>query len=150
MKNWLKKITGIEAKEQKLALIETAYHAELKRIENEKEQLEKEKKAIANKKLSPKDRATKAGEPYIDILSVDIDKENPSYGNFELDWNDYFIAKLRSMGYPGETDEVVVDLWFQSVCRNILTETWEQEVANRDNVRYISRRDLGDGKTEVR
>ena len=54
------------------------------------------------------------------------------------------------MGYPGETDEIVVDLWFQSVCRNILMETWEQEVANRDNVRYISRRDLGDGKTEVR
>jgi hypothetical protein len=66
-----------------------------------------------------------------------------------MDWNDHFIKKLRSMGYPGESDEVVVDLWFQSVCRNILTETWEQEVANRDNVRYISRRDLGNGKTEV-
>ena len=102
------------------------------------------------KKLSPKEQATKNGEPYIDILKVDLDIENPSYGSFEMDWNEHFVNKLRSMGYPGETDEIVVDLWFQSVCRNILTETWEQEVANRDNVRYISRRDLGDGKTEVR
>ena len=46
-------------------------------------------------------------------------------------------------------NETVVDLWFQSVCRNILMETYEQEAANRDNVRYINRKDLGDGKTEV-
>lgn len=145
MKNWLKKITGIEAKEQMAAVA-----AERERLEEEKEQFKKEKTVIANKKLSPKEQATKNGEPYIDILSVEIDPNNPSYGSFEMDWNDHFIKKLRSIGYPGESDEVVVDLWFQSVCRNILTETWEQEVANRDNVRYISRRDLGDGKTEVR
>ena len=145
MKNWLKKITGIEAKEQMAAVA-----AERKRLEEEKEQFKKEKTVTANKKLSPKEQATNNGEPYIDILSVEIDPTNPSYGSFEMDWNDHFIKKLRSMGYPGESDEVVVDLWFQSVCRNILTETWEQEVANRDNVRYISRRDLGDGKTEVR
>jgi hypothetical protein len=101
------------------------------------------------KKLSPKEQATKDGEPFIDILTVEIDADNPSYGSFELDWNDHFVKKLRGMGYPGETDEVVVDLWFQSVCRNILMETYEQETANRDNVRYINRKDLGDGKTEV-
>lgn len=101
------------------------------------------------KTLSPKERATKNGEPYIDILKVNLDNENPSYGSFEMDWNELFVNKLRSMGYPGETDEIVVDLWFQSVCRNILMETWEQDVANRDNIRYINRRDLGDGKTEV-
>lgn len=106
-----------------------------------------EKKPV--KKLSPKELATKNKEPYIDIMSVEIDNDNPSYGSFELDWNDYFVQKLRGMGYPGETDEVVVDLWFQSVCRNILMETWEQDLANRDNVRYINRKDLGDGKTEV-
>lgn len=108
-----------------------------------------ESKKPAVKKLSPKEQATKEGEPYIDILSVDIDNDNPSYGSFELDWNDHFVKKLRSMGYPGDSDEVVVDLWFQSVCRNILMETYEQETANRDNIRYINRKDIGDGKTEV-
>ena len=119
----------------------------LKKILSNKKKPEPKKPAA--KKLTPKERATKAGEPYIDILTVEIDADNPSYGSFELDWNDHFVSKLRNMGYPGDTDEVVVDLWFQSVCRNILTETWEQEIANRDNIRYINRKDLGDGKTEV-
>jgi hypothetical protein len=107
-------------------------------------------KKSSRKKLSPKEQATKNNQPYIDIIKVEIDSENPSYGSFEMDWNEQFVAKLRNMGYPGNSDEVIVDLWFQSVCRNILMETWEQDVANRgDNVRYINRRDLGDGKTEV-
>lgn len=98
---------------------------------------------------SSKEQATRNNEPYIDIVTVSIDTDNPSYGSFELDWNQHFVKKLRSMGYPGDTDEVVVDLWFQSVCRNILMETWEQDAANQDNVRYINRKDLGNGKTEV-
>lgn len=100
-------------------------------------------------KLTPKEQATKDGEPYIDILTVDIDSENPSYGSFELDWNEHFVKKLRGMGYPGADDETVVDLWFQSVCRNILMETYEQDAATTDNVRYINRKDIGNGKTEV-
>lgn len=139
---WLKKLTGLDKEEQRLA-------KEKAQLTEEKEQLEKAIAANKKKKLSPKELATEEGEPYIEILKVDIDTDNPSYGSFEMDWNEHFIKKLRSMGYPGDTDEIVVDLWFQSVCRNILTETWEQEVANRDNIRYINRRDLGDGKTEV-
>lgn len=119
-----------------------------KLVRDKKKKSETGKKS-ETKKLSAKEQATKNNEPYIDILKVDLDIENPSYGSFEMDWNEHFVNKLRSMGYPGETDEIVVDLWFQSVCRNILMETWEQDVANRDNIRYINRRDLGDGKTEV-
>lgn len=103
----------------------------------------------AVKKLSAKEQATKNNEPYIEIIKVEIDNDNPSYGSFEMDWNEQFVTKLRSMGYPGDKDEVVVDLWFQSVCRNILMETYEQEAANRDNIRYINRKDIGGGKTEV-
>lgn len=108
-------------------------------------------KKVEKKKLTPKESATRAGEPYVEIVKIDIDKNNPSYGSFELDWNEHFIKKLRSMGYPGETDETVVDLWFQSVCRNILMETYEQDAANRssDNIRYINRKNIGNGKTEI-
>ena len=102
------------------------------------------------KKLSPKEEATKNNEPFIEILKVEIDPADPSYGSFEMDWNEQFVTKLRTLGYPSEAeDEIVVDLWFQSVCRNILMETFEQESASPDNIRYINRKDLGDGKTEV-
>jgi hypothetical protein len=161
MKKWLKRITGLEKIETAILI------AERERIAKEEEvnRLHKEQVAAVAKaelavkqakkqqelaKLSPKKRATKDNEPYVDIVKVELDADNPSYGSFELDWNEHFVKKLRDLGYPGDSDEVVVDLWFQSVCRNILMETYEQDAANRgDNIRYINRRDLGDGKTEV-
>lgn len=114
-------------------------------------QEEKPKKTSKPKK-SEKQIATDKGEPYINVIGLEVDKANPNYGSFELDWNEYFIRSLREKGYPGRTDEDVVDLWFQNVCRNVLLETYEQEQANiaqSDNVRYINRKNLGDGKTEV-
>lgn len=101
---------------------------------------------------SPKEIATEKGEPYINILAVDIDKKNLSNGSFELDWNDTFIKELRAAGYPGKTDEDVVDLWFRNICRNVLAESYEQEIAQKtptDNVRYINRKTGDDGRTEV-
>lgn len=130
--NWFKKILGVDKLEAEL-------DAAKKQLEEKTKQEDKSEKEIA----------TENKEPYVTILAVDVDKEDPSYGSFELDWNEYFILKLQRMGYPGDTDEVIVDLWFQSVCRNILMETWEQDVANQENIRYISRKDLGNGKTEV-
>lgn len=139
MKNWIKKILGVADLEEDLRNAKQA----LAQVEIEK---------VNQQKLSPKEVATAAGEPHIEIVAMELNTDNPSLGSFELDWNAQFIKKLRAMGYPGPTDEVVIDLWFQDVCRNILLETYEQEQANRavgDNIRYISRRDLGGGKTEV-
>jgi hypothetical protein len=101
---------------------------------------------------SPKEIATEKGEPYIKVLSVELDKKNMANGSFELDWNDTFIKELRAAGYPGKTDEDVVDMWFRNVCRNILAETYEQDAAQKstsDNVRYINRVTGIDGRTEV-
>ena len=111
----------------------------------------KEKPAPKPKKpkLSPKDQATENKEPWIDILSVDIDEENPNFGSFELDWNDFFIVNLRKKGYPGKSDEDVVDNWFRDVCRNVVMETYEQESNLADNIKYINRKDLGNGRSEV-
>lgn len=116
---------------------------------------EKRKQTLAEKKKQPKSAkeiATKKGEAYISVLSVSIDKNNISNGSFELDWNDIFIKELRTLGYPGKTDEDVVDIWFQNVCRNVIAETYEQEAAQKmppDNVRYINRTPKDDGRTEV-
>ena len=40
---------------------------------------------------SEKDVATEKELPYINVVGFDLDKNNPSQGAFELDWNVYFI-----------------------------------------------------------
>lgn len=45
-----------------------------------------DKKPPKKKELSPKEKATAAGEPYISILSVDLDPNDINNGSFELDW----------------------------------------------------------------
>ena len=39
-----------------------------------------------------KEIATAKGEPYVKVLETNVDKENPKYGYFELDWNEHFVA----------------------------------------------------------
>jgi hypothetical protein len=108
------------------------------------------------KKLSPKEEANIKGEPYVAILKVDLDPNNINNGSFELDWNDKFLVNLVKQGYKikaDDTDNEIVDRWFQTVCRNIALEVYEQEIADpekrRDDIRVIRQRDLGNGRTEV-
>lgn len=109
-------------------------------------------KEIKSKK-SAKDLATEKGEPYVAITGMDINPENLHEGSFELDWNDKFIANLVRAGYqmkPDETDAVIVDRWFQNVCRHVVMETWEQDQAMRgESTRHIHSRNLGDGRREI-
>ena len=108
------------------------------------EVLETSKKASK----SAKDLATEREEPYVAILSMDVDPDNIHQGAFELDWNDKFVANLMRAGYQGKTDADIVDQWFQAVCRNVVLEIWEQEQA-MNGTRYTQTRNLGDGRTEV-
>ena len=114
------------------------------------------KKAPKKKELSPKEKATAAGEPYVSILSVDLDPADINNGSFELDWNDKFVVNLVKQGYKireDDTDAMIVDRWFQTVCRNIALEVYEQEQADpskrESDMRIIQQRDLGGGYTEV-
>jgi hypothetical protein len=115
------------------------------------------KKTVRKKKepkpeLSAKDLATMAGEPYVAVLNVEIDKENIGSGAFELDWNDKFIASLVRAGYQvkaNEPENEIVDRWFQTVCRNIALETYQQTIADPDNRMRIERKDIGNGRTEI-
>ena len=96
-----------------------------------------------------KEAANKRGEPYISVLSVELDPDNPGNGAFELDWNDIFVAKLVRAGYEGKDDAQIVDRWFQTICRNVLMEIYEQWEANQTGERTIVKKDLGNGYTEV-
>jgi hypothetical protein len=101
---------------------------------------------------SEKELATEAGEPYVTILSMDVDPENIHAGSFELDWNEKFVANLIRAGYVGKTHEDIVDQWFQNVCRHVVMETWEQEQAmnpDPNSQRFTRSRDLGNGRTEI-
>ncbi len=117
----------------------------------------KEKPVVKEKpksktKKTDKEIATAAGEPYVNIISMDIDPEQINNGAFELDWNEKFIANLVRAGYqmkPNEEEHVIVDRWFQNVCRNVALETYEQEQADPD-IRYTQSRDLGNVYTEVK
>jgi len=102
----------------------------------------KTEKQIANEK----------GEPYVAVLSMDVDPNNLHQGAFELDWNEIFVARLVKAGYmmkPTDTDGEIVDRWFQNVCRHVVMETWEQEQAIKNSGMYVQKRDLGDGRSEI-
>ena len=106
--------------------------------------------------LSAKELATQKGDPYVAVLSVDIDPNNINSGSFELDFNDKFVLNLVKAGYKlrsDDTDNDIVDRWFQTVCRNIALEVYEQEVADPEKrnseYRVIQSRDIGNGRSEV-
>ena len=67
------------------------------------------------------------------------------------------MLNLTKSGYkirPDDTDAQIVDRWFQTVCRNIALELYEQQQADPDNryrndVRVVQTKDIGNGRTEV-
>jgi len=104
--------------------------------------------------LSEKEKATMAGEPYVAITKVEVNPDNINDGAFELDFNDKFVLNLIKSGYKqreDDTDVVIVDRWFQTVCRNVALELYEQQVADPENrdMRIVRTKDIGGGRTEV-
>ena len=113
--------------------------------------IKKEEPKPKAKKKSAMDIATEKGEPYVNILRMDVDYKNIGDGAFELEWNDIFVARLIKAGYQMKKDDKdsdIVDRWFQNVCRHVVMETFEQQEAMNPGMR-TNKRDLGDGKSEI-
>jgi hypothetical protein len=152
IKGFIDKLTGKAQREEAAQKAEA--EAMQKRLEAAARRAEAKAKKEAKKaaeeadKQSPKAIATKNGDPWVQVLNIEVDPDNPGAGAFELDWNDIFVARLIKSGYQGKTDADIVDNWFQDVCRNVVLETFEQEQADPE-VRKSNRRDLGNGRTEV-
>ena len=105
-------------------------------------------------KKTEKELATERGEPWVQVLRIDVDPNNLHQGAFELDWNEIFVARLVKAGYmmkKDDTDAEIVDRWFQNVCRHVVMETYEQEqaIAKSFSNQYVRQRDIGDGRSEV-
>lgn len=122
----------------------------------------KKKPAVKEERPKPKTKiktakelATEAGEPYISVVSVELDPNDVGNGAFELDWNELFVSRLVKAGFMqkrDDTDAEIVDRWFQSICRNVLNENFEQWEANQPvdtRPRRVDRNDLGNGRTEI-
>ena len=133
MKNFIKKLTGQDKVEAKLA-------EDVAQVEAEKMELLKQR--------DPKDYHTRKKEPWVNVIDVKVNEENVRNGFFELDWNEYFIAQLIAAGYGVENDpeEEIVDRWFRDIVHNML------EADGQDTNRgagYINVVPIAKGKSEV-
>ena len=134
--------------------LKNLFKKEVKPVSKKETKPRKPKQEKVTNELTAKEKATAAGEPYVAINKVEINPENINDGAFDLDYNDKFVLNLIKAGYKqrdDDTDVVIVDRWFQTVCRNIALEMYEQQVADPENrdARVIRTKDLGNGRTEV-
>mgnify|MGYP000270539532 CR=1 FL=1 len=119
-----KKLTGIEKLEAQTNAALQAAESAAKVAEEATAAAERAKEAEELAKLSPKERATRKGEPWIAVLETHVNKDNIRNGFFELDWNEHFVVKLKQEGYgfDGDKDEEIVDRWFRELCANVVVD----------------------------
>ena len=126
MKNFFKKLTGLDKEEQRIA---------------------EEESALLRKK-DPKEAATRKQEPYVAVLDTHVNKDNIRNGFFELDWNEYFILELRRNGYgeQGDPEEEIVDRWFRDIVYQMLGE---EGLDTDRGAGYINVTPISENKSEV-
>ena len=102
-------------------------------------------KVKKTKSTKAKKKTSKNNEPWVKVLNMNVNQDNPRNGFFELDWNDAFVENLKVHGYQGNSQEEIVDRWFQTLCRTIGNEQGIDSVASG----YVQINRTPDGKTEV-
>jgi|TARA_B110000967_G_scaffold25928_1_gene23712 hypothetical protein len=133
MKNFIKKLTGQDKVEAKLA-------EDVAQVEAEKMELLKQR--------DPKDYHTRKKEPWVNVIDVKVNEENVRNGFFELDWNEYFIAQLVEAGYGVENDpeEEIVDRWFRDIVYNMLDEEGGDTTRAAGHINVVP---IAKGRSEV-
>lgn len=124
LQKYFKKMLGLDKLEESIKKAEN----DLKEANERVEAAEQASKAAQEKeelsKLTPKERATRKKEPWVGVLNTHVNEENIRNGFFELDWNEFFIVKLKQEGYgfDGDKDEEIVDRWFRELCANVVVD----------------------------
>ena len=133
MKNFIRKLTGLEKEQEKLIA--------------DKQEVQKEKDELLSKR-DPKAYATRKKEPWVGVLDVKVNEKNVPNGFFELDWNKYFIQQLIDAGYgvSNDEEEEIVDRWFRDIVGNILDE---QGLDKDRGSGYINVVPISKGKSEI-
>ena len=133
MKNFIKKITGLDKEQEKL--------------DADKKELAKQEEELLSKR-DPKAYATRKKQPWVGVLDVKVNEKNVRNGFFELDWNKYFIEQLVNAGYgvANDPEEEIVDRWFRDIVGNIL----EDEGLDKERGSgYINVVPISKGKSEI-
>tara|TARA_B100001287_G_scaffold44499_1_gene33601 strand:+ start:1418 stop:1822 length:405 start_codon:yes stop_codon:yes gene_type:complete len=133
MKNFIKKITGLEKEQEKLNA--------------DKKELAKQEEELLSKR-DPKAYATRKKQPWVGVLDVKVNEKNVRNGFFELDWNKYFIEQLINAGYgvANDPDEEIVDRWFRDIVGNILDD---EGLDKERGSGYINVVPISKGKSEI-
>jgi hypothetical protein len=147
MNRFIKKMFGIDKIEARIEESLQQAESAKKLAEEATVAAERAREAERVSKLTPKELATEKKEPYIDIQEIKVNKDNVRNGFFELDWNEYFVLQLTEAGYIGVTEEEIVDLWFQELCRNVGAEAGVE--MERRGSGYVNRALRDDGRTEI-
>lgn len=83
-------------------------------------------RSIEDENLREKTLANIDGEPWVRVIDVGFQNPvDPRSGYFELDWNQAFVQQLVEAGYSGRTDEQIVDMWFDDLCRGVVQQDLE-------------------------
>jgi len=100
-------------------------------------------------KMTPKERATAKGDPWVAVLDTHVNKDNIRNGFFELDWNAEFVLQLKQAGYgfDGDPEEEIVDRWFKDLARNVLADEGQDTTRGAG---FINVNKLAGGKAEVK
>jgi hypothetical protein len=143
MKQFVKKLFGIDKIEAEKDALQAARDKAVAETVRAQE-------AEAQAKMTPKERATARGEPWVAVLDTHVNKDNVRNGFFELDWNNQFVLQLKQAGYgfDGDPEEQIVDRWFRDLAGNMLAEAGQD--VSRVGGGFIDITKLPDGKAEVK
>lgn len=149
MKKFIKKIFGIDKLEEEKAKAIAEGLVALQAAEKAKAQEAEAKRAEELAKMTPKERATAKGEPWVAVLETHVNKDNLKNGFFEIDWNDEFVVQLKQAGYgfDGDPAEEIVDRWFRELCKNVASEEGI-DMTDR-GAGFINVKKIAEGKSEV-
>ena len=141
MKQFIKKVLGIDKLEAEKLVAQEQLAAAISATEEAK-------KAEEIARMTPKERATLRGEPWVAVLDTKVNPDNVRNGFFELDWNELFVAELIKAGYGFEADpeEEIIDRWFRDLARNLLAEE-NQDVSRASG--YINVNRINKNQSEI-
>lgn len=124
MKQFIKRMMGLDKLEESIAKAEADLKIANERLSSSEEAQKKAQEQEELAKMTPKDRATAKKEPWVGVLNTHVNKDSVRNGFFELDWNEHFVLKLKQegFGFDGDKDEEIVDRWFRELCANVVVD----------------------------
>ncbi|QDJ96496.1 hypothetical protein Xoosp13_310 [Xanthomonas phage Xoo-sp13] len=64
-----------------------------------------------------REKQRNSSEPWVEVIGQEFNADGDL--KIQLDWNDAFIKYLRSNGFKGQTDDILVQMWVSSLSRNL-------------------------------